>query len=492
MNHANNAGKCRQACRKENTMKATKKILVMVLTLVMLLSCALAEGLIIPKIAVQDMELTSDTAMDLYVYDNAGIKDSSKLTVNIDGTNIDVLGMEAYDKTVSWVFLVDTSVVSTTGGAAPVTGMLKGLIENMDDKDFGVIFTPAATTGRELEKKSALPKDKKGFDKWMAIDEKKTLADGVVGALDFLAVNAPYGRTNLVIISDGNSKGMDALQYTALADTIGRSNTTVYAVALTANPDETLLDLFLNLGESSKGGMGIQVAGQQGNQTVPLEAIEDNEELFKNIHVRVANKLATAKMLTLTANINNQTSVMDTTSIPESVAKYITSSLTIPPVPTQNPTPWIEEHLTLVIIAGGVLLALIAALIIILTVTRKKKNDIVDPNDDPVPPPPVNNEVRITLTREEDGEQFSAVTQGGVCVIGRSSDVDMPLSDRSMKISREHMQLSYENGIVMLQDLGSRNHTYVNNAMVNRKTVMQQGDIIRMGDSEFRISWRQL
>ena len=469
-------------------MNTTKKILGLVLTLVMLLSCAFADAL--PKVAVQDMELTSDTALDLFVYDNIGISDPGKISAAIDGTKVDVLGMEAYNKNVSWVFMVDTSVVSTKTGAAPITGMLEGLINGMDDNDLGAIFTPAATTGRELKKKSEMPK-KKDFGEWMATDEKRTLGEGVAEALDFLAENAPYGRTNLVIISDGNSKGMDALAYSALEQTIALSNTCVYSVAFTSDPDASLLKQYLALGESSKGGMGIEAAGKQGMHSAPLKAIAENEKLFKNIHVRLPGKLATARTLTLTADVNSSSTITATSAVPENVAKYITSAMTIPPIaPTPAPN-WFKEHLQLVIIAGAVLLALIAALVIILIVTRKKKNKIVEVDDAP-PPPAISNEVRITLTREEDGEQFSAVTQGGVCVVGRSSDVDMPLSDRSMKISREHMQLSYENGIVMLQDLGSRNHTYVNNAMVNRKTVMQQGDIIRMGDSEFRISWRQL
>jgi pSer/pThr/pTyr-binding forkhead associated (FHA) protein len=71
--------------------------------------------------------------------------------------------------------------------------------------------------------------------------------------------------------------------------------------------------------------------------------------------------------------------------------------------------------------------------------------------------------------------------------IGRERDNDVVLLDP--KISRYHAHISVEAEQWTLTDLGSSNHTYLNDQIVTDPTALQPGDRIRMGETEltFRI-----
>lgn len=468
-------------------MKATKRIFGLILALILLMGIACAEQLeiITSNNFIQEMAVTSDRTFDLTMYETTGNMDTNNISVSIDGTELEVLGSNTGT---SWIFMVDTSTVSTKFGSAPVIKTLKDLISGMGMNDNGVVCNPSTMiSSRTLASKTDLASMSNEALMETNANNPASFSSAVTAALNYLDTNsAAKYHTALVIISSGNPEGETSASLSALAPQIQKVNTTIYTVAYTnSNPDQNVLQAYLGLGKSSKGGKGIQQKAASKDKAAEevINAISANEVNFKTISVQIPSETQLQSANTLTVTIKG----LAPTTINYNIPVEISSKL---PVVVEEPEPGPVIDLKLIII-GGAALIVIVAVVIILLVTRKKKNDIVEVDDAP-PPPPISREVRVTLTRQEDGEQFSAVTQGGVCVVGRSNDADIPLPDAKMKISREHMQLSYENGIVMLADLGSRNHTFVNGIMVNRKTVMQQGDIVRMGDSEFKISWRQL
>jgi pSer/pThr/pTyr-binding forkhead associated (FHA) protein len=71
--------------------------------------------------------------------------------------------------------------------------------------------------------------------------------------------------------------------------------------------------------------------------------------------------------------------------------------------------------------------------------------------------------------------------------IGRSPSCDVRLLHHH-EISREHCGLRrYDDGVVTVTDLGSKNGTYVNNDRIYAETKLQQGDTIRLSKLvEFR------
>lgn len=57
------------------------------------------------------------------------------------------------------------------------------------------------------------------------------------------------------------------------------------------------------------------------------------------------------------------------------------------------------------------------------------------------------------------------------------------------KVSRNHCTIYESNGTLCLQDLNSSNHTYLNNSMIRSAVYLQNGDVIRVGDTQLRVQY---
>jgi hypothetical protein len=68
-------------------------------------------------------------------------------------------------------------------------------------------------------------------------------------------------------------------------------------------------------------------------------------------------------------------------------------------------------------------------------------------------------------------------------VLGRGEQADIQLED-SFASSR-HARLVPQGGVMVLEDLGSTNGTYLNGEALRGPQPLHAGDIIRIGDSEF-------
>ncbi len=70
-------------------------------------------------------------------------------------------------------------------------------------------------------------------------------------------------------------------------------------------------------------------------------------------------------------------------------------------------------------------------------------------------------------------------------VIGRGASAGIHLPEVST-LSREHARLSYRNESVVLEDLGSRNGTFVNEKRIEDPTVLESGDRFQVGAAHFK------
>jgi len=71
-------------------------------------------------------------------------------------------------------------------------------------------------------------------------------------------------------------------------------------------------------------------------------------------------------------------------------------------------------------------------------------------------------------------------------LIGRSEECDVrPLSE---EVSRRHCQVLKETDHVAVEDLGSRNGTFVNGKKIEAKTVLHDGDRLRVGSLELTVA----
>ena len=84
-----------------------------------------------------------------------------------------------------------------------------------------------------------------------------------------------------------------------------------------------------------------------------------------------------------------------------------------------------------------------------------------------------------------DGPPFDTALSGEA-VLGRSSKADVVLSDRFL--SRHHARLFQREGSWFLEDLGSRNTTFVNDRAVVQPTPVRPGDVIRLAESRIVVT----
>ncbi len=80
------------------------------------------------------------------------------------------------------------------------------------------------------------------------------------------------------------------------------------------------------------------------------------------------------------------------------------------------------------------------------------------------------------------------VPEGGL-TIGRAVENDVVLDDDG--VSRYHARFLYDNGSLWLQDAGSRNGVFVNDARVTGHQALRVGDAIRIAEHTFEVQWEE-
>ena len=100
-------------------------------------------------------------------------------------------------------------------------------------------------------------------------------------------------------------------------------------------------------------------------------------------------------------------------------------------------------------------------------------------------PPPASAPQAPRLVAERAGgqEPGSAHDVGEGLVIGRAKGVSIRLSDPL--VSGRHARVAPDGDGVVLEDLGSTNGTFLNGAQLSAPAVLNDGDRIRLGESEF-------
>jgi serine phosphatase RsbU (regulator of sigma subunit) len=93
--------------------------------------------------------------------------------------------------------------------------------------------------------------------------------------------------------------------------------------------------------------------------------------------------------------------------------------------------------------------------------------------------------MRLRITPAE-GDPFDYVLERDSVTVGRSSTADLALSDPFL--SRHHARLTRRNEQLLVEDLGSRNGTFVNDLPVQGLTAVKPGDVIRLSASSISLA----
>lgn len=89
----------------------------------------------------------------------------------------------------------------------------------------------------------------------------------------------------------------------------------------------------------------------------------------------------------------------------------------------------------------------------------------------------------VGITGSQAGRAFDLANE---VTIGRESTCTIPLANDSA-VSRRHARLVWLQGLPMIEDLGSRNGTFLNGARITQARPVSSGDEVRIGSEVFRV-----
>ncbi|MDR1924914.1 MAG: SpoIIE family protein phosphatase, partial [Planctomycetaceae bacterium] len=92
-----------------------------------------------------------------------------------------------------------------------------------------------------------------------------------------------------------------------------------------------------------------------------------------------------------------------------------------------------------------------------------------------------------TRNLEHPNQEFYQIASDTVTV-GRNKECDISLGHEHNGVSREHARIIFESDGYFIEDLKSRNGTFINDRQITEKTILREGDVIRFCDAEFVFS----
>lgn len=161
-----------------------------------------------------------------------------------------------------------------------------------------------------------------------------------------------------------------------------------------------------------------------------------------------------------------------------------------PPSPFERILNWVKQNM-IAAAMGGVLFVLLIVLLIVFIKKKSSENDddesITGPVDVPPPEPKPVPKVTVELTKKTTGERFVGEILDSTIKAGLESTLKL---SGDPAISRKHMEFIWQNGILYVQDINSKNGTFVNGEKINRAVALSQNDVIHAGESDFFVTWR--
>lgn len=93
------------------------------------------------------------------------------------------------------------------------------------------------------------------------------------------------------------------------------------------------------------------------------------------------------------------------------------------------------------------------------------------------------NDPRLVVERAPGHAAGMIYDIGSGAVLGRGDAAEIRLNDPFA--SSRHARIVLQSGVVVLEDLGSTNGTYLNEELLHGLSPLHHGDRVRIGDSEF-------
>jgi len=91
-------------------------------------------------------------------------------------------------------------------------------------------------------------------------------------------------------------------------------------------------------------------------------------------------------------------------------------------------------------------------------------------------------------TKERSYWEFTSQMWIGRTGGGQNCEIKMTVAGDG-RVSRNHCKIYEGNGILYLQDLNSKNHTFLNGTILTEAACLHNGDVIQVGDTQLRIQF---
>lgn len=93
----------------------------------------------------------------------------------------------------------------------------------------------------------------------------------------------------------------------------------------------------------------------------------------------------------------------------------------------------------------------------------------------------------VTLKDRKTGERFSFILRHNFVVGRLKPPSDLQITREDQYISGKHVCFENMNDEVYVEDLNSKNGTWINGRLISSKTRIRQGDVLKLGRSEFDV-----
>jgi hypothetical protein len=303
--------------------------------------------------------------------------------------------------------------------------------------------------------------------------------------------NDKPARRLIVLVSDGLNYNMDKNAFRTLGKTAAKEQVPIHTIAFSPQDDRGPL---LNLGEISKLSNGTFRWAR-------------NADDLKNQIDTLADELTKQYVLSFKieeSSIDKKTFQLVAGDLTSNAIKFGVGAVT---GTTSRGLGW----WWLLIIAGGI--GLIGLVLVVVSRNRVEYANFNQPKQPQQAAPPPQQQQQAAPQRARNAEviggsnapaQPRATSRGSVTVIsgalsgtrvgiaigqapilvGKGPATLQILDDPT--VSTRHAQISGEQAGIVVTDLGSTNGTFVNNQRISRPTLLQDGDLVRFGNTQIK------
>jgi len=410
------------------------------------------------------------------------------LSARLQEQNLKVTDVKSFDASgegVAYIFLIDTSKSIQRSQFEEMREAIGDWIDALQAKDRMTIFA----FGEQVRQLVDFTDDKASLRAalnnvaptdlqtklYLALRDATNLGQRVEAGL-------PYRRV-IVILSDGKDEG-SGFTSDDIRTLVEQGHMPIYAIGssrLSAKERTEYLEALNRLAVLS-GGLYVK-------NSVLNATYNEIKQAIRRVFV--------AQLACESCRVNNQSQPLDITlksATAAWVAHLPVSLIWVPPPPTP---PWWQNLLSWKIALALVVILSVVFVVVICVVIRIGGKKVPEPVTKITPPPVVVQQVnsvqpgrsiQLTVVAGAECRRVDKVNLSGKTVVGRDKACDVSYADDT-EMSAKHYELILAGKNVEVRDLGSTNGTLLNGARLQAQQRLEDGDLIRAGRTEVRITF---